>query len=61
MSNSNESKLILEALRCLKYDLEKTHKIVLRTESSKSGDIQEIVDKMLEVDKLMEKWSNIDE
>jgi hypothetical protein len=61
MSNSNESKLILEALRCLKYDLEKTHKIVLRTESSKSGDIQEIVDKMLEVDKLMEKWSNTDE
>jgi hypothetical protein len=61
MSNNNESKLILEALRCLKYDLEKTHKIVLRTESSKSGDIQEIVDKMLEVDKLMEKWSNIDE
>jgi hypothetical protein len=33
----------------------------LRTESSKSGDIQKIVDKMLEVDKLMEKWSNIDE
>tara|TARA_R100000030_G_scaffold29222_1_gene21597 strand:- start:155 stop:340 length:186 start_codon:yes stop_codon:yes gene_type:complete len=61
MSNNIESKLILEALRCLKYDLEKTHKIVLRTESSKSGDIQEIVDKMLEVDKLMEKWSNIDE
>ena len=57
----NESDLILEALRCLRYDLEKTHKIVLRTASSKSGDVEEIVDKMLEVDKLMEKWSNIDE
>jgi len=57
----NESDLILEALRCLRYDLEKTHKIVLRTASSKSGDVEEIVDKMLEVDKLLEKWSNIDE
>ena len=57
----SESDLILEAFKCLRYDLEKTHKIVLRTASSKSGDVQEIVDKMLEVDKLMEKWSNIDE
>ena len=57
----SETDLILEALRCLRYDLEKTHKIVLRTASSKSGDVQEIVDKMLEVDKLIKKWSNIDE
>tara|TARA_Y100001972_G_scaffold101916_1_gene127075 strand:- start:175 stop:360 length:186 start_codon:yes stop_codon:yes gene_type:complete len=61
MSDNNESKLILEALKCLRYDLQKTHKIVLRTESTKSGDVQELVDKMLEVDKLMEKWRNIDE
>ena len=57
----SESDLILEGFKCLRYDLEKTHKIVLRTASSKSGDVQEIVDKMLEVDKLMEKWSNINE
>ena len=57
----SETDLILEALRCLRYDLQKTHKIVLRTASSKSGDVQEIVDKMLEVDKLIKKWSNIDE
>jgi len=61
MSNNNETGLILEALRCLRYDLEKTHKIVLRTASSKSGDVQEIVDKMLKVDTLVEKWRNIDE
>ena len=61
MSNNNETGLILEALRCLRYDLEKTHKIVLRTTSSKSGDVQEIVDKMLQVDTLVEKWRNIDE
>ena len=57
----SESDLILEALRCLRYDLQKTHKIVLRTESTKSGDVQEIVDKMLKVDTLVEKWRNIDE
>ena len=57
----SETDLILEALRCLRYDLQKTHKILLRTESTKSGDVQEIVDKMLEVDKLIEKWSDIDE
>ena len=57
----SETDLILEALRCLRYDLQKPHKIVLRTESTKSGDVQEIVDKMLEVDKLIKKWSNIDE
>ena len=57
----SESDLILEAFKCLRYDLQKTHKIVLRTESTKSGDVQELGDKMLEVDTLIEKWSNIDE
>jgi hypothetical protein len=56
-----ESDIILEALKCLRYDTERIEKLVLKTKSATTDDHIEVIDKLKIIDDLMKKWSNIDE
>ena len=58
---SKESDIILEALKCLRYDTERVEKLVLKTEVGNGRRSQEVIDKLQDIDDLMKKWSNIDE
>ena len=53
--------IILEALKCLRYDTERIEKLVLKTKSATTDDHTEVIDKLKIIDDLMKKWSNIDE
>ena len=56
-----ESNIILEALKCLRYDTERVEKLVLKTKSATADEHTEVIDKLKIIDDLMKKWSNIDE
>ena len=56
-----ESDIILEALKCLRYDTERVEKLVLKTKSATAEEHTEVIDKLKIIDDLMKKWSNIDE
>ena len=56
-----ESDIILEALKCLRYDTERVEKLVLKTKSATTEEHTEVIDKLKIIDDLMKKWSNIDE
>ena len=56
-----ESDIILEALKCLRYDTERVEKLVLKTKSATADEHTEVIDKVKIIDDLMKKWSNIDE
>ena len=56
-----ESDIILEALKCLRYDTERIEKLVLKTKSATAEEHTEVIDKLKIIDDLMKKWSNIDE
>ena len=56
-----ESDIILEALKCLRYDTERVEKLVLKTKSATADEHTEVIDKLKIIDDLMKKWSNIDE
>ena len=56
-----ESDIILEALKCLRYDTERIEKLVLKTKSATADEHTEVIDKLKIIDDLMKKWSNIDE
>ena len=58
---SKESDIILEALKCLRYDTERVEKLVLKTKSATADEHTEVIDKLKIIDDLMKKWSNIDE
>ena len=58
---SKESDIILEALKCLRYDTERVEKLVLKTKSATAEEHTEVIDKLKIIDDLMKKWSNIDE
>ena len=40
-----ESDIILEALKCLRYDTERVEKLVLKTKSATAEDHTEVIDK----------------
>ena len=56
-----ESNIILEALKCLRYDTERVEKLILKTKSATTEDHTEVIDKLKSIDDLIKKWSNIDE
>ena len=56
-----ESDIILEALKCLRYDTERVEKLILKTKSATTEDHTEVIDKLKSIDDLIKKWSNIDE
>ena len=58
---STESDIILEALKCLRYDTERVEKLVLKTKSATTEDHNEVISKLKSIDDLINKWSNIDE
>ena len=58
---SKEREIILEALKCLRYDTERVEKLVLKTKSATADEHTEVIDKLKIIDDLMKKWSNIDE
>ena len=58
---SKEREIILEALKCLRYDTERVEKLVLKTKSATAEEHTEVIDKLKIIDDLMKKWSNIDE
>ena len=58
---SKERDIILEALKCLRYDTERVEKLVLKTKSATADEHTEVIDKLKIIDDLMKKWSNIDE
>ena len=55
---SKESDIILEALKCLRYDTERVERLVLKTKSATTNDHNEVIDKLKTIDELIEKWSN---
>ena len=56
-----ESDIILEALKCLRYDTERVEKLVLKTKSATAEDHTGVIDKLKNIDDLINKWSNINE
>ena len=58
---SKEREIILEALKCLRYDTERVEKLILKTKSATTEDHTEVIDKLKSIDDLIKKWSNIDE
>jgi hypothetical protein len=58
MEQRKSSELILEALRCLRYDTERIEKLVLKTKSASTDDHNEVITKLKDIDELIEKWSN---
>ncbi len=56
-----ESNIILEALKCLRYETERVEKLILKTKSATTEDHTEVIDKLKSIDDLIKKWSNIDE
>ena len=55
---SKERDIILEALKCLRYDTERVERLVLKTKSATTNDHNEVIDKLKTIDELIEKWSN---
>ena len=55
---SKESDIILEALKCLRYDTERVEKLVLKTKSASTDDHNEVITKLKDIDELIEKWRN---
>ena len=58
MEQRKSSELILEALRCLRYDTERVEKLVLKTKSASTDDHNEVITKLKDIDELIEKWRN---
>ena len=58
MEQRKSSELILEALRCLRYDTERIEKLVLKTKSASTDDHNEVITKLKDIDELIEKWRN---
>jgi hypothetical protein len=58
MEQRKTSELILEALKCLRYDTERIEKLVLKTKSASTDDHSEVITKLKDIDELIEKWSN---
>ena len=52
-----ERDIILEALKCLRYDTERVEKLVRKTKSSSTHDHEEVIDKLQFIDDLLKKWS----
>ncbi len=51
-----ERDIILEALKCLRYDTERVEKLVRKTKSSSTHDHEEVIDKLQFIDELLKKW-----
>jgi len=51
-----ESDIILEALKCLRYDTERVEKLVLKTKSATAEDHTEVLQKLEAIDVLIRKW-----
>ena len=51
-----ESDIILEALKCLRYDTERVEKLVLKTKSASAEDHSEVIEKLQYIDVLLKKW-----
>ena len=51
-----ESDIILEALKCLRYDTERVEKLVLKTKSASAEDHSEVIEKLQHIDELLKKW-----
>ena len=51
-----ESNIILEALKCLRYDTERVEKLVLKTKSASAEDHSEVIEKLQHIDELLKKW-----
>ena len=58
MEQRKSSELILEALKCLRYDTERIEKLVLKTKSASTDDHNEVIAKLKDIDELIEKWRN---
>ncbi len=58
MEQRKSSELILEALKCLRYDTERVEKLVLKTKSASTDDHNEVITKLKDIDELIEKWRN---
>ena len=56
--DSKESNIVLEALKCLRYDTERIEKLVLKTKSASTDDHNEVITKLKDIDELIEKWRN---
>jgi hypothetical protein len=53
---SKERNIILEALKCLRYDTERVEKLVLKTKSATAEDHSEVIEKLQYIDELLKKW-----
>ena len=53
---SKEREIILEALKCLRYDTERVEKLVLKTKSASAEDHSEVIEKLQYIDVLLKKW-----
>ena len=56
--DSKETNIVLEALKCLRYDTQRVERLVLKTKSATTNDHNEVIDKLKPIDELIEKWSN---
>ncbi len=58
MDEQKESDILLEALKCLRYDTERVERLVLKAKSSSTEDHEQVIEKLRHIDVLIKKWSN---
>ncbi len=58
MDEQKESDILLEALKCLRYDTERIERLVLKTKSSSTEDHEQVIEKLSRIDELIKKWSD---
>ena len=58
MDEQKESDILLEALKCLRYDTERIERLVLKTKSFSTNEHQETIEKLRQIDILIKKWSD---
>tara|TARA_R100001463_G_scaffold117335_2_gene172935 strand:- start:113 stop:286 length:174 start_codon:yes stop_codon:yes gene_type:complete len=54
--NEKEKDIVLEALKCLRYDTERVEKLILKTKSASTDDHTEVLNKLEAIDVLIRKW-----
>jgi len=54
--NEKEKDIVLEALKCLRYDTERVEKLILKTKSASTDDHTDVLNKLEAIDVLIRKW-----
>ena len=57
MNDQEYSNILLEALKCLRYDTKRIERMLLKAKSSSKEEHEEVITKLQHIDELIKKWS----